>query len=71
MERLNDIKGELLMIWGKQDNHVPTEDRMDIHKKLFQKQHPKKLVNIHLIKAQWGQKLRLPVPLLNAQDRER
>tara|TARA_R110002111_G_scaffold104641_3_gene162609 strand:- start:70 stop:813 length:744 start_codon:yes stop_codon:yes gene_type:complete len=23
MERLADIKGELLMIWGKQDNHVP------------------------------------------------
>jgi carboxymethylenebutenolidase len=23
MERLDDIRGELLMIWGKQDNHVP------------------------------------------------
>ena len=23
MERLDDIQGELLMIWGKQDNHVP------------------------------------------------
>lgn len=35
MERLDDIKGELLMIWGKQDNHVPTNDRMNIHKKLL------------------------------------
>ena len=25
MERLDDIKGELLMIWGKQDNHVPRD----------------------------------------------
>ena len=25
MERRDDIKGELLMIWGKQDNHVPRD----------------------------------------------
>ncbi|MFW5432141.1 MAG: dienelactone hydrolase family protein [Methylophilaceae bacterium] len=27
MERLADIKGELMMIWGKQDTHIPTEGR--------------------------------------------
>ena len=34
MDRLNDITGELLMIWGKQDNHIPTNARIDIHNKL-------------------------------------
>ena len=34
MERLADIKGELLMIWGKQDNHVPSEGRTLIYSKL-------------------------------------
>ena len=34
MERLSDISGELLMIWGRQDNHVPTAGRAEIHKKL-------------------------------------
>ena len=34
MERLNDIKGELLMIWGKQDNHIPPEALEKIHKEL-------------------------------------
>jgi carboxymethylenebutenolidase len=34
MERLADIKGELLMIWGKQDNHIPTEGRAAVYQKL-------------------------------------
>jgi carboxymethylenebutenolidase len=34
MERLSDISGELLMIWGKQDTHIPTPGRMDVYKKL-------------------------------------
>jgi carboxymethylenebutenolidase len=34
MERLDDIKGELLMIWGKQDNHVPSSGLAKIHKAL-------------------------------------
>lgn len=34
MERLNDIKGELLMIWGKQDNHVPQTGRSKIYQQL-------------------------------------
>ncbi|EAV46664.1 carboxymethylenebutenolidase family protein [Methylophilales bacterium HTCC2181] len=34
MEKLGDIHGELLMIWGKQDNHVPIDARNEIHKKL-------------------------------------
>ena len=34
MERLSDITGELLMIWGKQDTHIPTAGRMDVYKKL-------------------------------------
>ena len=30
----------------------------------------RQLENINLIMVRWGQKLRLPVPLLNAQDKE-
>ena len=35
MDRLADIKGELLMIWGKQDNHVPTVALSEIRQKLL------------------------------------
>lgn len=34
MERLADIKGELMMIWGKQDNHIPTAGRVLVSQKL-------------------------------------
>ena len=34
MQRLNDIKGELLLIWGKQDSHIPAEGRVQIHQQL-------------------------------------
>ncbi len=34
MERLSDISGEMLMVWGKQDNHIPTAGRMDVYKKM-------------------------------------
>lgn len=34
MERLADIKGELMMVWGKQDNHIPTEGRAEVYQKL-------------------------------------
>ena len=34
MERLAAIKGELMMIWGKQDNHIPTEGRAAVYQKL-------------------------------------
>lgn len=34
MQRLKDIKGELLMIWGKQDSHIPAEGRVQIHQQL-------------------------------------
>lgn len=34
MDRLADIKGELLMIWGKQDNHIPTAGRALVYQKL-------------------------------------
>lgn len=34
MDRLSDIKGELLMIWGKQDNHIPTAGRMQVYQAL-------------------------------------
>jgi len=34
MERLADIKGELQMIWGKQDNHIPTAGRALVYQKL-------------------------------------
>jgi carboxymethylenebutenolidase len=34
MERLADIKGELLMIWGKQDPHIPAAGRAEVYSKL-------------------------------------
>ncbi|WP_035057571.1 dienelactone hydrolase family protein [Andreprevotia chitinilytica] len=34
MERLHEIKGELLMIWGKQDPHIPSAGRADVYRKL-------------------------------------
>ena len=34
MDRLADIKGELMMIWGKQDNHIPAAGRELVHQKL-------------------------------------
>jgi carboxymethylenebutenolidase len=34
MERLADINGELMMIWGKQDTHIPTEGRRLVLDKL-------------------------------------
>ena len=34
MQRLADIKGELMMIWGKQDNHIPATGRALVHEKL-------------------------------------
>lgn len=30
LERAKDIKGELLMIWGRQDPHIPLEGRMKV-----------------------------------------
>lgn len=30
MARAGDIKGELLMVWGRQDPHIPTEGRMKV-----------------------------------------
>jgi carboxymethylenebutenolidase len=32
--RLGEIKGELSMIWGKQDPHIPAEGRAMIHRRL-------------------------------------
>ncbi len=34
MQRLADIQGELMMIWGKQDNHIPEAGRMLVQQKL-------------------------------------
>jgi carboxymethylenebutenolidase len=34
LERAGDIRGELLMIWGRQDPHVPLEGRTMIHARL-------------------------------------
>jgi carboxymethylenebutenolidase len=31
LDRIPEIKGELLMIWGRQDPHVPVEGRRIIH----------------------------------------
>lgn len=34
MERLSDISGEMLMIWGKQDPHIPAAGRAIVHQKM-------------------------------------
>ena len=34
LERAKDIRGELLMIWGRQDPHIPLEGRMKVHARL-------------------------------------
>ena len=34
MDRLSDIKGELLMVWGKQDPHIPAAGRAEVYAKL-------------------------------------
>jgi carboxymethylenebutenolidase len=31
IDRLGDVAGELLMVWGRQDPHVPLEGRLAIH----------------------------------------
>jgi carboxymethylenebutenolidase len=34
MERLADIKGELMMIWGKQDPYIPVAERLKLYQQL-------------------------------------
>jgi carboxymethylenebutenolidase len=34
MARAGDIKGQLMMIWGRQDPHIPTEGRMKVLERL-------------------------------------
>jgi len=34
MARAGEIKGELLMVWGRQDPHIPTEGRMKLLERL-------------------------------------
>jgi carboxymethylenebutenolidase len=34
LERTKDIQGELLMIWGRQDPHIPLEGRMKVQARL-------------------------------------
>ncbi|WP_229797566.1 dienelactone hydrolase family protein [Jeongeupia chitinilytica] len=34
MDRLAEIRGELLMIWGKQDPHIPAAGRAQVYQKL-------------------------------------
>jgi carboxymethylenebutenolidase len=36
LQRAGDIRGELLMIWGRQDPHIPFEGRIGIHQGLQQ-----------------------------------
>jgi len=35
LTRTKDIKAELMMVWGKQDPHIPDEGRMKIHNNLL------------------------------------
>lgn len=34
LQRTEEIQGELLMIWGRQDPHIPLEGRMKVHARL-------------------------------------
>jgi carboxymethylenebutenolidase len=34
LERTGEIEGELLMVWGRQDPHIPVEGRRQIHARL-------------------------------------
>ena len=34
LDKLANIKGELMMLWGKQDNHIPTAGRALVYQKL-------------------------------------
>jgi carboxymethylenebutenolidase len=34
LDRIPEIKGELLMIWGRQDPHIPGEGRAIVHQAL-------------------------------------
>ncbi len=36
MERIQEIKGELLMIWGKQDPHIPGDKRAELYQRFAQ-----------------------------------
>lgn len=36
LDRINEIKGELMMLWGRQDPHVPLEGRQKIYHELTQ-----------------------------------
>ncbi|MBI4179764.1 dienelactone hydrolase family protein [bacterium] len=36
LRRVQDIRGELLMIWGRQDPHIPYEGRLAIYKTLHE-----------------------------------
>lgn len=36
LSRTGDIQGELVMVWGKQDPHVPLEGRQTIYQKLIE-----------------------------------
>src|SRR5262249_38574354 len=34
LQRLGDVRGELLFIWGRQDPHIPVEGRLKIYQAL-------------------------------------
>ena len=40
LDRIGELRGEMLMIWGRQDPHVPLEGRLKIHAALEGGGHP-------------------------------
>ncbi len=38
LQRAEEVRGELLMIWGRQDPHIPDDGRALIHKRLIETQ---------------------------------
>lgn len=59
LQRAGDIKGELVMIFGKMDNHVPPEGRDLIRKTLHEKG-----VTFSFYEPAWAQRESFPLFLL-------
>ena len=49
LDRMKEIKGELLMIWGRQDPHIPREGRQMIYNAMTRRRG-----QFHLARIQWA-----------------
>lgn len=63
LKRCGDVKGELVMIFGKMDNHVPPEGRDLIRKRLHEEG-----VRFSFYEVAWAQRMSLPRLASNNMD---